>query len=663
MTEAILTLFKGYLEKNKDSNTNLPLNQEALKKGIIISDYVDNNIVRQAIELYGKDGILANATFHKNFNVVRDTPIDTLIVQQVIHYITTYGFEKLGIYNSDTIYIPAEKLEIPELNLTGDCKFTVIKPLTIEEVKQRLMTMLTSGIALSQDTVDDIETLSDFIDKNRIDEIKNREIKIFLYDKYNIVPHNPDEFLRYLIFKTTAMTLKIKDRNTIQALQYASSTQVVALIDTYVSQNRDGYKKLSSIFLRNKPLFLALKRKSPYSFNDKKINAIINKLRKLAKIYHRPQTPDILRHITDSHFSINETELLPLLDDITLFREIRILNSINYRMFGNNHIVYKIRNGKSYVSTIPNKTVECTLRLVIAQNIIKKHLITRLSKIVKGKTICIPDGVVYAMPTSEKQFSGNIPAGSYIKLPRNSSLVYGIHWKNLTYKNSFDEDIESRVDLDLKQMNGNQIFGWDADYRDNKKNILFSGDMTSAPLPNGATELFYVSKDCEKNAFIVTLNVYYSNANVPYQFIIAKAPDLNDGIKRNYVVDPNDYLLSVNMKTNDKQNVIGLITIDDTIRLYFTDFSTGINRSSRINDITTGVYEYLKAYNQYQLKLNELLEEAGAIIKTTPKYMQTIFTNYNGSVTQSEIERLVDFDLSPEAITKDIFLKLLKEDE
>ncbi len=663
MTEAILTLFKGYLDENKNNDTNLPLNPEALKKGVIISNHVGNNIIRQAIKLYGKDGVLENATFHKSFDVVRDTPIETLIVQQIMHYFTTYGFEALGIYNSDTVYIPAEKLEIPELNLTGDCKFTVIKPLTTEEIKQRLMVMLTSGIALSQDTIEDIKALSKFVDKNRIDEIKNREVKIFLYDKYNIVPHNPDEFLRYLIFKTTGMTLKIKDKDTIQELQHVSSTQVVELIDAYLRQNRDGYKKLSSIFLRNKPLFLALKRKAPYNFNDKKINAIINKLRKLAKKYHKPQAPDILGHLTDSKFFINETDLLPLLDDVTLFREARILNSLNYRMFGNNHIVYRIRNGKSYISTLPDKTVDYTLRLITIQNMVKLHFVTRLSKIVKNKTVCIPDGVVYAMPTSEKQFNGNIPAGSYIELPRNSSLVYGVHWKNLVTKNYFNEDIESRVDLDLKQMSNNQIFGWDANYRDNNKNILFSGDMTNAPLPDGATELFYVSKKCEKSAFMVTLNVFYANAEVPYQFIVAKAPDLKDGIKRNYMVDPNDCLLSVNMKTNDRQNVIGLITIDDTIKLYFTDFSTGVNRSSCIDDITTGANEYLKAYNKYQLKLNDLLEEAGATIKTTPKYMQTVFTNDNGNIIQSEEERLVDFDLSPESITKDIFLKLLKEDE
>ena len=61
--------------------------------------------------------------------------------------------------------------------------------------------------------------LSDYIDKNRFDEISNREIKTALYDKYNIMPRNPEEFLRFLIFKTTGNTLKIQDEFGYFALQ------------------------------------------------------------------------------------------------------------------------------------------------------------------------------------------------------------------------------------------------------------------------------------------------------------------------------------------------------------------------------------------------------------------------------------------------------------
>ena len=182
--------------------------EKALKHGLLIPNNADEEVVDLAIEMYGKDGEKWNQTFHKDFEIVKNAPIEDLIAQQMIHYITTYGFESLGMYDSDLVYIPREKLEIPELDVEN-IEFITIKPLTNEELTDKLMTMLTSGIALSEQTVEDIKVLSDFIDKDRFDEVKNREIKTYLYDKYNVMPKNPDDFLRYMLFKLTGNTLKI----------------------------------------------------------------------------------------------------------------------------------------------------------------------------------------------------------------------------------------------------------------------------------------------------------------------------------------------------------------------------------------------------------------------------------------------------------------------
>lgn len=101
-------------------------------------------------------------------------------------------------------------------------------------------------------------------------------------------------------------------------------------------------------------------------------------------------------------------------------------------------------------------------------------MVDRISTNVKGKYIYIPNNITYAAPTSEKQFNGNIPAGSYIEVPRIDDLVYGVHWTNLPGDGKYQSrgfygeikpNGEERVDLDLKQMNKNEVFGWDASYR------------------------------------------------------------------------------------------------------------------------------------------------------------------------------------------------------
>ena len=93
--------------------------------------------------------------------------------------------------------------------------------------------------------------LSDYIDKERFDEISNKEIKTTLYDKYNIMPKNPDEFLRYLLFKTTGDTLKIQNKEMINKIKMGDKEKALIMLKAYIDKTPNGYAKLSSIFLRN----------------------------------------------------------------------------------------------------------------------------------------------------------------------------------------------------------------------------------------------------------------------------------------------------------------------------------------------------------------------------------------------------------------------------
>lgn len=666
MKTEILRLFKGYLGEKTNN-----INEKALKYGLLIPDSANDEIVDIAIDMYGKDGKKWNQTFHKDFEIVKNAPIEDLIAQQMIHYITTYGFESLGMYDNDLVYVPREKLEIPELDLEN-IEFITIKPLTSDELTEKLMTLTTSSIALSEQTVEDVKVLSDFIDKNRFDEVSNREIKTYLYDKYNIMPKNPDDFLRYMLFKLTGNTLKIQSVDMIYQVRRSDKNKALKMLESYLT-DENSYKKLSSIFLRNKQLFLALKvKKEDTEYSDIKVrmNRIINKLRKMSVIYHKPLPKNILDNLTDRNTSVNYDDLVKELDKITIFREMRILNGIRYRLFGNDNIVYRIRNGKSYVSTLPGKTFNDINKLDGLHNFIINHLMSRLSDKVKGKTIYIPENVVYAVPTSEKQFFGDIPEGSYVEVPRNDNVVYGVHWNNIKDGKANDyyfygEPIiprgEERVDLDLKQMNKSDVFGWDASYRSSKSDILFSGDITNAELPAGATELFYVGQNVGNVAFLVTLNMFTNNSqDVPFEFVIANATHRSENVSR-YALDPNNILYKMDavIKNTERQKTLGLITISDTIRFYFNEFSLGSSvRTSRRDDITMGAFDYLNSYGKTQLKLNELLKDSGAIIVNEPTIKTKVIKNVDGNEISEIIDTPVDLDLSLESITKDTIIDL-----
>lgn len=625
--EILLELFKIY-EGNKRATK---LNERALKYGVIIPNNAPEEIVETAIKLYGIDKEKWNQTFHKDFNTVKNTDNETLIIQQLIHYFTTYGIENIfGEIKEDLVYIPKEELNIPEL--TEDINFVVIKPMNKKEISEKIMTLLTSGIALHKKTVDNLIEISDYIDLSDIDSITNREVKIALYNKYKIVPKDGEEFLRYLIYTLTESTLKIKNDITLSILNERAhflNKDVERLLNTYVSNN--SYKGLAEIFFRNKDLFLALKG------SNKEVNRIINKIRKLADKYHKPIKKSLLDMLTDPSVNINDNDLEKIsdkLDAITIFKEVRILNGVKYRLYGNNSIVYKIRNGKSWAKELNNNSEEYTKRLLKIEEIIMNHLISRL-KYLEGRTVYIPENTVYAMPTSEKQFNGNFPAGSYIEIPRERDLIYGIHWTNLE---------NHQVDLDLKQMNQSEVFGWDADYKSERANIIFSGDITNAPAPKGATELFYVGTNYGQGAFLVTVNDFtQNNEDVPFEFVIAKSDKMQANFKNNFVINPNNILTKIGMsiEKGSHQKVIGFITIDENVKFYFNDYSNGAARSSKMDEVQTMSFEYLNSYSKVQVKFNDLLKEAGVTIVTKK--------------TEDSI------DLSPEIITKETIIDLLTQ--
>lgn len=662
MNKEILKLFKGYLGDNTisiDDSDGLNcmglFNQKALKFGVMIPNNAPKETVEEAIKLYGKDGKKWNQCFHKGFSVVANSSIEELVFQQIIHYFTTYGFESLGIYNSDRVYIPREQLEIPELE--KDIEMVIIKPLTAQEISDKIMTLLTSGIALSKDTIASIMVLSDFISKDNFASVKNREVKIALYDKYNLVPSNPDEFLRYLIYKTTGSTLKIQNSELITRIKNCDKAKALELFNKY-----ENMKLLASIFLRNKNLFLAYK----VSKNDMRyvwtnqdvrinLNKKINKLRKLAIKNHKAIGLGLLDKITDTNIQVPLNDLINALDNASIFREIRIFNSLNYRATNPESIVYKIRNGKTYVSKLEHLSYFSGSILNERRNIVFDHLKNRVKNKVEGKAICIPKNIVYAAPTSEKQFNDNFPFGSYIELPRGENLVYGVHWQNIS-KN--ENEIE-RVDLDLHQVNKHSMFGWDTSYRDDGKNILFSGDMTDAPLPDGATELFYVGNNYGHGAFLITLNMFTNNTeDVPFEFVIAKG-----NVEDKKCIDPNNILTSVNMtvKKDERQKVVGFIVIGETIKFYFNDFSAGKScPTTSVDDVITGMFDYLSNYSKTQLKLNDLLKEAGAIITDTPKIKITKVTLIpDGTSYEALEEQDVNIDLSINSITKETIIDLL----
>lgn len=614
-------------EYNLDIEKRKAIDEKTIKKGFIFAPEVlaqhsnHDHLIDLVNQAYGRSSEELNATFHKSFAKVRDASIEQLAYEQMIHYLTTYGAERLGVYSEESVYIPAEALDAPELS--EGIRVVVIRGLTKEEIKVELMKLLTSGVALHENTLTDAIDVASFvkISVDEIEEIKNKEIKSALYDYFGVIPDRPIEFLRYVVYRATEKSLLIKNKALVEQIKARNNTDITRYFDIY--EEEFGLQRLAEIFYRYKPLFLAFR-------TNTKLKKTINKIRRLAVANHKPMKADILNDVTGllkKRTPIDPVEFSKALRDANTFRKIRLAYALKFRTTDADSILYRVRNGKSYAKEFKFDNKESA---DIIYHAILNSIIEDIRPNVEGKKIFIPAGLKYGLPATEKQFTGNLPTGTYVEIIED--MVAGVHWTNVP---------QHRIDLDLSISNNLGKIGWDASYRDNSQDIQFSGDITDAPAPKGASELFHVGGTA-RGAWSMNLNYYNYRDGVDVPFKIIVAQESRENISKNHTVDPNKIVALSNSIIDVKQKTLGIIVADEkSSKFYFAEaeFQKGI--SSRHTQAAEQARKYLLNYYTDSIVLNDILVLAGAELVDSPVD--------------------ADIDLSPEAIDKTTILSLIQE--
>lgn len=574
-----LKLFNGVI--SKESNDSPYINTEL---GYIIEPnalWLKNEIVEyyKTQQLNGEE---LNKTFHKSWAKIKNSSRYELLFHQIMHYFSTYGSE----FKSE-MYVPNEILELPNENI----KFKVIKGYTKEEMIEKCLGLLQSGIALKRETIEDvINLLTNDLDYgfNGNENIKNKEAIIYLADKYNILPKDIMEFFRYIIYKTTDETLLIKNDYLINKIKES----------TYNPQkqfNDFGLIKLAEIFNRFKPLFLAFKNKCPQT---------INKISKLSKTYHKPLVVNKLNTVTSELLTKKDIHWL---DNATPFAIFKALQACYSRMNGQNTFIYRIRNGKSWVKTKGINSVNQK-----NYNFILDYLKNKID--FTDKKFYLPKDIEYTLPTSEKMFVGNIPTGTKF---HGEKLAVGIYWENQWGANDFDLSTIDRI--------GNKI-GWNSEYKNNNNSLLYSGDLTNAI--NGAAEYMYATNGLSEPNLIYN-NVYDGDSNSVFNFIIGKG----DNIDYNYMINPNKVIANVKTISPQKESVLGFMLPNDKNNQTFIllNFGTGNMSVSSYNEqsdlMIKGLYEQWS--NQYMF--HNLINDLNGEIVNDPKT-----ADYNYSIDSLE---------------------------
>jgi len=580
-----LQLFNAVLAKESDSKAFIS------EDGFVI----ESNAVwakKEIISYYAKEklnGNDLNKTFHKSWQKIKESSRTELLFEQIKHYISTYGSNF-----QNEIYIPAEVLNVPDVKLN----FKVIKAYTAEEMTEKCLSILKSGIALKEETIDDLlnilhnELEYDFTGK---ENIRSKEAIIKIADRYDIYPENPVEFFRYVIYKTTTETLLIKDDNLINLIKQSKFDP------TFLFQSF-GEEKMAEIFNRFKPLFLAYKNRAP---------KVINKISKLSKIYHKPLISNPLNNATNI---LLENSDLHWLENATPFALFKALSACYSRMYGQDTFVYRIRNGKSWT-----KKTTVTSANELNYDFILKYLKSKYN--FDGKKIYFPQDVEFALPTSEKMFVGNIPTGTRFYADK---LAVGIYWENAW----------GAYDLDLSGLNIAGKIGWNAAYNQGNGQLMYSGDMTSAP--NGAVEYLYANKSSVAPTLVMN-NVFSGDTECGYKIVIGKG----DAISYDYMMNPNNLFAEAKCNSVQKQTILGMLFPKDGKQCFtLLNFGAGHSHVSGNNEVSVMATSALFQQWYEPISFNLLIQELGA------------------EITSNKED--ADFDFSLENLEKDSFTKIFK---
>lgn len=661
----LLHLYKGVLVSDKPQRSS-EIAESFSKRLLGIGVFIDpstirllsgNSLVLDSVidyikSNYGINGFEANSTLFKSFDEAEQMSELERFLIQCAHYASTYGGIE-GLRNSGDIYEP-QTLDL-DTALDFAESLTYIKPITADELPAMLIDSFHANIALSEEDiealVDVAEVLSDrcSIDLYKIyDDIKNKELKLILSDKFGIVPQNFDEFTRLLVYTATGSTLLVNNKQTRDALDQievdeGKANKIEDYIDRYAFIY--GTNSMAMNIMRYKKIYLVIRK-------FLKNKSVINRAMKQAKKVYLPRkTPimnDVVTYVRENYDRVihgKDDNLKKALKNASTFKLATALQGITkYRSNGDlpNYSIYNIRNGKSWMKENKYRGIDYNRSSgTLADILISNELKRRFNKY-SGDYFIFPqhDFLTYAFPTSAKTFVGNIPYMS--SLDYQSDIVLGVSWTT-----------HSDLDLHLFDVDGTH-YGWNG--IDQGESITFSGDMTDTNKYGYATEAYRIKRGLNKPV-ITQLYDYGDNGENAKYFIDASQKRVVDHL----IDDPSGILATLSRKgitsTTDFSRADGDSKIfavvipkaDRKLKVILAnhDFGKGHMPDPDINVVDNAI-KVLDFKSKHTLSLNEVLKSVGAnIVNSADEIPDGVASEHihqldARKVTKDDITKLLD---------------------
>lgn len=468
---------------------------DCIRHGILINPFIaiNESTAKHLITLYGVDLQNANSTFYKTFKEREERTIDQVMIERIIHYLTSYNDAFF------TPFVPNEgEAEFMEAIRS---QLTTIEVLTKEEMTSQVQKLVDSGMALASEDIREITNLVN--DLGVKPNGTNKELQIEMACRFGLIPTTPELLVRSISRILLDTTEAVKNKAYYEKLEmictparsfnnlFEDKTQKVCdLVKAYIEAN--GIQSLADHFRPNKKFWLIIKKLGL----QKEVNAM-KRLSEKSRVDHSFKT--ILDEFPE---------------DLTQVKTLQLVKWYNYLLERSNVVtgdlkLYRVRNGKVYLTEqkesslreIQERVIKATKALISIENELKNRY--------KDKELHFyqpEEHIDIKLPTSAKSFVGSYPLYTTIDVPEDYQI--GVYWNE-----------EGDIDLHAETQDGKHV-GY---YSEQVSNIVYTGDMIHLNEQGLAAEAMLVRSEVGVTFSINPYNklsteaakVYISTSNNP----------------------------------------------------------------------------------------------------------------------------------------------------
>ena len=570
----------------------------AFNKGVIFtSTFVNEEDYDNALKIFGFDMNATNQTFYPTLESVLNKSEFELDFWQMIYYMNQFA-------DPDTKYVYSDEDRAVVTNIVSK-NYVVIDVLGSLDFNKTLENYIVNTKQLSFNINKYFKLVDTFNLDVDVFAMKSRTLKYAFMKRYNIAPRTIQELLGMITPENCGVMTRRKMFNILTRTQ--DNETISLLMKNVLLMSNKALERESQTYRKE----LLVIRKIAKSIDNKEAVTLLNKITKDGKKSHVAKKKSFLEEATNLHFSNDEfSKQLSTLSNLQLFRLFSgiksRLNNVNTFLIKTAKLASKDRNKLS------NQDVE---RLNRYLGLVEAELKNRFNEV---KKIKLDKNINLALPTSYRQFIGNVPYFTEIN-NLSGDMSVGIIWLD-----------EGDYDLHCNGIHNNTKMLLKYGFHDNKNSagITFSGDVTHVG-PHGAAEYMSVSNAAPFDKINFTANLYenYSGDVMHAQVFI------KNGLSFDLNTDTPEIVIPV----EDFRGHYGMLNKNEH-KFILVNLPSG-----QIDNLTcTKVVEasnFIESRNNSVLHMNEFVELVGWEIVDND---YEAATNDEGEV----IEEVLDFRLA-----------------